>query len=188
MRAMLKKIIDCTIAILFVVVAVWLIEIGKVQDTMIVLPIVVIVFLCAVLHFVWALKPKQAWGHDDSYKTSNWPTTASVPTELVLLGEDDTQIATWNIYGKNGMVIGRDIGENQVSVDLNHVTYASMIDIEHAVLNYSGDSWYIEDVSEKNGISIEKMDGKKYKIAYGKPCKLERGDIIHIALTRLQIR
>ncbi len=62
-----------------------------------------------------------------------------------------------------------------------------MIDIEHAVLNYSGDCWYIEDISEKNGVSIQKQDGRKYRIAYGKPCRLEKGDIIYIALTRLQI-
>ena len=105
----------------------------------------------------------------------------------MLLNEEGTRIASWNLYGKTGLVIGRDVGENHVSVDLNDVTYASMISVEHAVLNYSGDSWYIEDISEKNGVSVEKRDGKKYKLSYGKPCKLERGDIIFIALTRLQI-
>ncbi len=108
-------------------------------------------------------------------------------TELVLLGEDGGGLASWNIYGKNGIVIGRDVGENHVTVNLEGSVYASMIDIEHAVLNYSGDSWYIEDISEKNGVSIQKQDGKKYKLAYGKPCKLEKGDIICIALARLRI-
>lgn len=105
----------------------------------------------------------------------------------MLLGEDNTRLASWNIYGKNGLVIGRDVGENHVSINLEDTTYASMIDIEHAVLNYSGDSWYIEDISEKNGISVQKKDGRKYKLSYGKPCRLERGDIIYIALTRLEI-
>lgn len=109
-------------------------------------------------------------------------------TELVLLNENDHPLATWNIYGKNGVVIGRDVGENQVTVNLNHTTYASMIDVEHAVLNFIGDDWCIEDISERNGVSIQKKDGKKYKLSYGKPCRLERGDIIYIALTRLQIR
>lgn len=108
-------------------------------------------------------------------------------TELVLLGEENDRLASWNIYGKNGLVIGRDIGENHVSVNLENSVYASMIDVEHAVLNYSGDSWYLEDISEKNGVSIQKGDGRKYKLTYGKPCKLEKGDIICIALTRLQI-
>lgn len=109
------------------------------------------------------------------------------PTELILLNEDDDRIASWNIYGKNGIVIGRDVGENQVNVNLDQTVYASMIDIEHAVLNYSGNHWYIEDISSQNGVSVQKRDGKKYKISYGKPCRLERGDIIHIGLTRLRL-
>lgn len=108
-------------------------------------------------------------------------------TELVLLGEDNDRLASWNIYGKNGIVIGRDVGENHVTVNLDSSVYASMVDMEHAVLNYSGDSWFIEDISEKNGVSIQKQDGKKYKLAYGKPCRLEKGDIICIALARLLI-
>ena len=108
-------------------------------------------------------------------------------TELVLLGEDGSRLTAWNIYQKNGIVIGRDAGENQVTVNLNETTYASMIDVEHAVLNYSGNDWYVEDISEKNGVSVQKADGRKYKLSYGKPCKLERGDIIFIAMTRLQI-
>lgn len=111
----------------------------------------------------------------------------SALTEVVLLGENDNRLASWNIYGKNGIVIGRDVGENNVTINLNDSTYASMIDVEHAVLNYSGDYWYIEDISDKNGVSIQKRDGKKYKLAYGKPCRLEKGDIICVALTRLQI-
>lgn len=108
-------------------------------------------------------------------------------TELVLLSEENDDLTSWNIYGRNGVVIGRDIGENQVTVDLNETTYASMIDVEHAVLNYSGEAWLIEDISGRNGVSVQKRDGRKYKLSYGKPCKLERGDIIFIAMTRLQI-
>lgn len=110
------------------------------------------------------------------------------PTELVLLNEEDGHIASWYIYGKNGIVIGRDVGENQVTVNLDHTEYASMIDVEHAVMNYARDAWYVEDISSKNGVSVQKSDGRKYKIAYGKPCRLEQGDIIFIGLARLQIR
>lgn len=111
----------------------------------------------------------------------------SALTELVLLSEEDGHLFRWNIYGRNGVVIGRDIGENQVTVNLNETTYASMIDVEHAVLNYSGGDWFVEDISERNGVSVQKRDGRRYKLSYGKPCKLECGDIIFIALTRLQI-
>ena len=184
----MRRIIDGIIAALFLVIAILLIDMGVCNRNYANAGIVLLVLslFFAILHIVWLWKPDQqkniVWSD-----MAGWSAPGTALTELVLLGEDGTRLASWNIYGKNGVVIGRDIGENHVTVNLNNVTYASMIDIEHAVLNYSGDSWYIEDVSEKNGISIEKIDGKKYKIAYGKPCKLERGDIIHIALTRLQI-
>ncbi len=112
----------------------------------------------------------------------------STPTELELLNEEGGTLASWSIYGKNGIVIGRDVGENQVTVNLDHTEYASMIDVEHAVLNYSKDTWYVEDISSKNGVSVQKSDGRKYKLTYGKPCRIEQGDIIFIGLARLKLR
>ncbi len=84
-------------------------------------------------------------------------------------------------------VIGVDVGENLVTVNLFNTTYASMIDTEHAVLNYTGGQWYVEDTGTKNGTSIVKNDGKKYKLTVAKPCLLEKGDIIYIALTKLKV-
>lgn len=139
----------------------------------------------AVIHIWWSLDKRKTETVEETSERPVLPETAL--TEVVLLGEDNTRLASWNIYGKNGIVIGRDIGENNVTINLDNSTYASMIDIEHAVLNFSEDSWYIEDISEKNGVSIQKKDGKKYKLSYAKPCKLEKGDIIYIALTRLQV-
>ena len=112
----------------------------------------------------------------------------ATPTELVLLNEEGGDLALWDIYGKNGIVIGRDVGENQVTVNLDHTEYASMIDVEHAVLNYTKDTWYVEDISSKNGVSVQKSDGRKYRLSYGKPCRLEQGDILFIGLARLQLR
>ena len=123
----------------------------------------------------------------DRKKSIAIPKTTNEIKEIILLSEEDTEIGRWSLYGKVSMVIGRDVGENSVTIDLNNVTYASTIEVHHAVLNYCGDSWYVEDVSEKNGIKIEKSDKVKYKIAYGKPCKIEKGDIIHITLTKLLV-
>lgn len=142
----------------------------------------------SLLHVVLAIRKEPEENAAANGRYSNVPVLPGTAlTEVVLLGEDDSRLASWSIYGKNGIVIGRDVGENNVSINLDNSVYASMIDIEHAVLNYSADNWYIEDISEKNGVSIQKEDGRKYRLAYGKPCKLEKGDIIYIALTRLQI-
>lgn len=117
------------------------------------------------------------------------PDTGGI-TRLILLGdEDDTECASWDLYGKTALLIGRDVGENQVDVNLNGVTYASMIDVEHAALNYASGSWYIEDAGSKNGIAVQKAeDGKKYRLAADQPCRLGKGDILFIGLTRLAIR
>lgn len=141
----------------------------------------------AGMHVFWAERSKDTSHSEMGYISGRDRVPERALTEVGLLNENDERLTSWNIYGKNGLVIGRDIGENQVDINLDQTTYASMIDIEHAVLNFSGNDWYVEDISVKNGVSIQKTDGKKYKLAYGKPCKLERGDIIYIALTRLQI-
>lgn len=108
-------------------------------------------------------------------------------TEIALLNEQDTPITYWGIYGKSSMVIGRDNGENNVDINLLNTTYASTIDVEHAVLNYSGGNWYIEDNCSKNGVGVIKKDGKEYKLNNAKPCLVEKGDIICISMERLKL-
>jgi hypothetical protein len=110
-------------------------------------------------------------------------------TELVLLNEEEKPISTWDMFGKTALVIGKDIKENHVDINLNQSAYASMIDIEHAVLNYADNSWYIEDLGSQNGVVLQKKaDGRKYKLAADQPCKLDQGDVIIVGLTKLLAR
>lgn len=110
-------------------------------------------------------------------------------TELILLSEENTELAKWDLYDKTALVIGRDVGENQVDVNLAHVTYASMIDVEHAVLNYASGHWYVEDLGSRNGVCVQPAsDGKKYRLAADRPCRLHRGDFLFVGLTKLVIR
>ena len=116
------------------------------------------------------------------------PPAAKV-TEVLLLNEEDQTLANSSLYGKVCMVIGRDAGENQVDINLVSSAYASMVDVEHAVLNYTGGSWYVEDLASINGVSVQSgKDGRKYKLAPDQPCKLDAGDILYIGLARLLIR
>ena len=110
-------------------------------------------------------------------------------TELVLLSEEDTELQVWDLYGKTAAVIGRDVKENQVDIDLGGSPYASMVDIEHAVLNFSAGNWYVEDLGSANGISVKKaVDKRVYKLSAGTPCRLERGDCLYVGLNRLLLR
>ena len=106
-----------------------------------------------------------------------------------MLSEEDTELMTWDMYGKIAMIIGRDVKENQVDIDLGRSTYASMVNIEHAVLNYSVGNWYVEDLGSTNGISVKKAeDGRVYKLSADTPCRMERGDCLYVGLNRLLLR
>lgn len=108
---------------------------------------------------------------------------------LVLLNEEDQDAGRWDLYGKTAVVIGRDVKENQVDIDLSGSPYASMVDIEHAVLNFSAGSWYVEDLGSTNGIGVKKAeDGRIYRLSADTPCRIRKGDILQIGLIRLQLR
>lgn len=117
------------------------------------------------------------------------PSDTGMITETVLLSEEDTELMVWDLYGKTASVIGRDVKENQVDIDLGKSAYASMVDIEHAVLNFSTGNWYVEDLGSSNGISVKKSgDGRVYKLSADTPCRLERGDCLYVGLNRLLFR
>lgn len=119
----------------------------------------------------------------------NQPGEMELITEIVLLSEEDRPLMTWDLYGKTAMVIGRDVKENQVDINLGQSAYASMVDIEHAVLNYSAGHWYVEDLGSANGISVKKAsDNRVYKLSRDTPCRLERGDCLYIGLNRLLLK
>lgn len=106
--------------------------------------------------------------------------------ELVLLNEMERPIRSWDLTGKTAMIIGRQNKNEEVDVDLSDCEYSALINIQHAVLNYSLDSWYIEDLGSQNGIQIKKVeDGKRYQVVQCRPCILSAGDVIYIAKTRL---
>ena len=114
-------------------------------------------------------------------------------SRISLLNEQDNIIKSWDLYGKTALVIGKD-RKNQynkvtlVDINLNNCTYATLIDVEHAVLNYSNGCWYIEDLHSKNGISIQKkLENKKYKLSPAEPYKLEKDDTIYLGLTKLKV-
>ena len=110
-------------------------------------------------------------------------------SEIVLFGEDNNITDMWDIYGKTSIVFGKDEGENQVDVNLKNTDYAGTVDSEHAVMNYSNGSWYIEDLDSENGTRIQRGGGeKKYKVSSREPCKIEKGDIIYIGLAPIRIQ
>lgn len=110
-------------------------------------------------------------------------------SEIQLLGEDNNITDTWDIYRKTSIVFGKDEGQNQVDVNLKNTDYAGTVDGEHAVMNYSDGSWYIEDLDSENGTRIQRNgEDRSYKISSREPCKVEKNDIIYLGLAPIRIR
>ncbi len=138
------------------------------------------------LHSAYTLY-KASFKKVDAEKTFS-PNAITQITQISLLNKNGEIISTWELYGKTSAVIGKDIGENSVDINLNETPYAAMIDIEHAVLNYADGNWYIEDLDSQNGISIQKVgQDKPYKLSSLQPCKLDFGDIVFIGVCQLKL-
>lgn len=109
-------------------------------------------------------------------------------TQITLLNKNGDSVFSWELYGKTSAVIGKDIGENLVDIDLSQSPYAAMIEVEHAILNYADGNWYIEDLGSANGISIKKFDDNEiYRLSASEPCKLDFGDMIFIGMCQLKL-
>ena len=110
-------------------------------------------------------------------------------SEILLLGEENNITAVWDIYGKTSIVFGKEAKENQIDINLKNTDYAGTIDGEHAVMNYSNGSWYIEDLESENGTRIQRGgEGEKYRVSSREPCKVEKNDIIYLGLAPIKIR
>lgn len=109
--------------------------------------------------------------------------------ELALLDEEGNEISAWHIGGKTSVLIGRDVHKENVDINLQNTEYGGMADRQHAVLNYAGGQWYIEDLGSRNGVRIQNGDdGKLYQVSAEHLCRLNRGDIIFIGNTRLEAK
>ena len=110
-------------------------------------------------------------------------------TGIELLSDTGEAIAFWDLYQKVSAVIGKDLRENHVDIDLQKSEYRSTVDLHHAVLNFAGGNWYVEDLGSHNGVTVQKVvDGRKYKLDRNQPCRLEYGDILFIGLCKLKLR
>ena len=106
---------------------------------------------------------------------------------LVLLGEDNRPIRIWDLTGKTGLLIGKGSEDCQVDIDLSATDFSSFIDPEHAVLNFHDSGWWIQDTSNRNGVSILRR-GKELLLGSQAQTRLEPGDVICVAqYTRIAV-
>lgn len=104
---------------------------------------------------------------------------------LILLDAQGKPVKSWNLDGKTALIIGKAGQDQELDVDLSDCEYSSFIDFQHAVLNFSIDQWYVEDLESHNGVKVKKVeDGECYRVL-NRPCKVTAGDVLYIANTKL---
>lgn len=144
--------------------------------------------IAAVFFFALAVKDREMPKQSAGKGRMKLPADTPVITEAVLLSEEDTELMAWDMYGKISLVIGRDRKDNETDIDLRESPFASMVEREHAVLNYSGGNWFVEDLGSANGLSIQRDDRKIYQLAPDALCRIERGDCLYVGRNRLLFR
>ncbi len=146
------------------------------------------VFLMALSVFALNNLIDQFTPHEQERKYADTEGTDYGVRELILLDENEKPVKAWNLAGRVSLLIGRDNPKEPVDVDLEECEYSALIDEQHAVLNYCMDAWYVEDLNSMNGIRVRKIsDGLCYRVSRNRPCRLESGDLLFIANTKLLI-
>lgn len=108
---------------------------------------------------------------------------------IALINEENEIIREWELWQKVAMVIGKETSSNYVDIDLKDSIYSNLIEDEHAVLNYAGGTWYVEDLCSENGVGIKKIDdGIQYRAVKNSPCRIKKGDILFIGKTKLLLK
>ena len=109
--------------------------------------------------------------------------------KLVLKNQEGKIIKDWDVKDKTALLVGKNAENNNVDIDLSATTYSSLISREHAVLNNVENKWYFEDLDSLNGSGIRrKHNNQKFKANAGQPYKLNPGDTIYIANTKLIVK
>ncbi|ANY65238.1 FHA domain-containing protein [Paenibacillus algorifonticola] len=114
---------------------------------------------------------------------------AAVITRLVMIDEEGERLKEWYIDGETSLLIGKSSSRSDVDVDLSDAEYASIISLQHAVLNHSKGIWYLEDLDSTNGVGLRKYNNSVItRIDNEQSYRIDSGDLIVIANTRLLVK
>lgn len=110
-------------------------------------------------------------------------------SKVVLLNEEGTALMEWGLQSQTSLIIGKSTDKEPVDIDLSGSAVAQMISKQHAVLNYTDKGWFIDDIDSKNGTRVKKASQNAIMdVKLVGAIEVERGDIIYIASTMLQIQ
>lgn len=110
-------------------------------------------------------------------------------TKVALLNEEGRTLLEWSLENKTSVIIGKGTDKEPVDIDLAGSAVAQMISKQHAVLNYTENGWFIDDIDSKNGTRVKKASQNAIMdVKLVGAIEVEAGDIIYIASTMLQMQ
>lgn len=108
---------------------------------------------------------------------------------IILKDSDGYDIKIWDIGRASTLTLGKSTIRNRVDVDMNDSLYSNLISRLHGVLNRVNGIWYYEDLGSQNGSGIERQkDNRKIRVNKYIPVKVQSGDIIHLAKTKILLK
>lgn len=108
---------------------------------------------------------------------------------IILKNSDDYDIKVWKIGRASSLLIGKRTPRNKVDIDVSEGVYSNLVSRAHGMLNRVNGVWYYEDLGSQNGSGIEKKDDRrKIKLKRNVPVKVESGDIIYLATTKILLK
>lgn len=108
---------------------------------------------------------------------------------IILKNPDDYDIKIWRIGRATSLLIGKRTPRNRVDIDVSDAVYSNLVSRAHGMLNRVNGIWYYEDLGSQNGSGIEKKsDRRKIRLKKNKPAKVESGDIIYLANTKILLK
>ncbi|WP_374124235.1 FHA domain-containing protein [Leptotrichia hongkongensis] len=108
---------------------------------------------------------------------------------IFLKDSEDYDMKIWKIGRATSLLIGKQSPRNRVDIDVSEGIYSNLVSRAHGILNRVNGIWYYEDLGSQNGSGIERnIDKRKIKLKKNVPVKVESGDIIYLATTKILLK
>jgi len=106
---------------------------------------------------------------------------------IILKNSEDYDIKVWKVGRATSLLIGKRTPRNRVDIDVSEGIYSNLVSRAHGILNKVNGVWYYEDLGSQSGIE-KSSDRRKIKIRKNTPVKVESGDIIYLATSKLLLK
>lgn len=110
-------------------------------------------------------------------------------TSIIHIGTGNVPIRKLDLTKTNGIVIGRQSGDEKPDFDLSDGEESGSVAVRHAVLNCVNDVWYVEALEYIHPVGLRKAgDSVVYRLKVLTPYRVEAGDIIYLSHEKVMLK